>query len=638
MTTSKSNEKSLLSQGLRLGLGFGAAISIVHLTTGVGLIVALGMPPMTLFAAKSFVIELVLGVVFGLLVSPVFKLKNSEWIAPIVLTLIWIAMERYVAVDPSKLQMWMGPSIGGLAVFSVGRLIFNKRPSVTYALATVLPLILLSVPVLMDKSESKFGRPADMPGAEEGAPDVLMIVMDTVRAQSVSAYGYERDTTPVLEQLATEGVIFSDAYAPATWSLPAHAALFTGTFPSWNNAHGETRYLEDKLPTLSETLGAGGWETRCFSANPHISEAFGLTRGFMFNDEAWRAGEGGRGFSFIYRWIDVLGLGGSTDKGGAQVISNIEEWMAERPEDDAPAFVFVNFLEAHFPFHQLPDEFLYKYQERPIAELREAGQIAFGVQFGRQLTDDEYNQVRQPLIDMYDGGVRYTDYLVGEVLRVWKEAGRLDNTVVVILGDHGEVMGEHRAFGHVSPVTEQDFSVPLLMRYPSKIPGGSVVEPAVSTVGTFASIMDLLDYGEPETVQVGSLIPGIEGEIVGQPVLAERYEEEMLSARFAPGTANGVGPLVNPRGRYRVFRTGPWKLVQHSEDGSFLYNLDEDPLESKDLAKERPEVLEKVTNDLNLFKGMLGLPDLDAPVDAPKGIPALDEGTKAQLQALGYIE
>jgi arylsulfatase A-like enzyme len=239
---------------------------------------------------------------------------------------------------------------------------------------------------------------------------------------------------------------------------------------------------------------------------------------------------------------------------------------------------------------------------------------------------------------MYDAGVRYTDHLVGEVVDQWRQSGRLDNTVVIVLGDHGEAMGEHRAFGHVSPVNEVDLRVPLVMRYPARIPAGSVVEQAVSTMGMFASILDMTGVDYPGTLQMDTLLPGIHGEVVGQPVMAERFEEEMLAGRFAPGTANGEGPLVNPRGRYRTFRSGPWKLVQHSEDGNFLYNLEEDPGELRELAQENPEQLETLIRDLALFQSMLGLPDLDAPVDAPRVPPDLDEGTVEALRSLGYVE
>lgn len=630
---------SVLKAGLLGGLGWGMAISIVHLAQGIGLIVALGTPPMTLFAAKTVPLELILAVLLGLITAPVVKLPKGRLLHPLLLAAIWIGMERFVAVDPSKLAMWIAPTLGALLVFAIGRVLWRLNKFVVFGLAVGIPAVTLVIPEAIEAAKPPLPQREGAATAPAGAPDVLFIVMDTVRAQSSSAYGYERKTTPNFDRIASEGLLFADANSPATWSLPAHAALFTGTFPSWNNANAETRFLDDQLPTLAETLADAGWQTRCFSANPHISDSFGLTRGFQANDKAWATGTSARNFSFIYRLIDATPFGGAEDKGGSIVVGNIQRWMNGRPEDAPPQFVFVNFLEAHFPFHQLPRDFLFEFQDRPISELREINQIAFGVQFGRQLTDDEFQTVHDPLIDMYDAGVLYTDHLVGKVVDIWAEAGLLDNTIVIVMGDHGESVGEQGAFGHVTPMNEQVLRVPFAIRYPDRIPAGSVIEQPVSTVGTYATVLDLLDLDPPGVYQVDSLLPGLQGEEVGKPVLAERYEEHMLSARFAEGEANGSGPLVNPRGRFRAYRSGDYKLVQHTTDGTVLFNLASDPMESKDIAGLDKYTTQAIESELESWRGKLALPELDAPIDAPKSMPEdLSDEELEALRALGYIE
>ena len=649
---SKTSSVKLLRDGLMGGLGYGMAVGIVHLAIGVALILSLGMPPMPGFVAKSILIEVPLAVLVGLLWSPVLFLGPGRWLHPLALAATWIALERYVAVDPTKLQMWVAPSVVALALFLLFRWIADKKRWPVLVLAAITPVALIAVPSIehwlsggydIQASATRGTPPPD-------APDVVFVVMDTVKAENVSAYGYERETTPVFDEFASEGVLFEIASAPATWSLPAHASLFTGTFPSVHNAHGETRWLDAKLPTLAQEMAAAGWETRCFTANPHVSPSFGLTRGFEWSDQAWITGAGGRGFSFIYRIIDSLGVT-AKDKGGGQVVDNVASWMASRPEDAPPAFVFVNFLEAHFPFHQLPEEFRYQYTDLPLGELRAVGQIAFGVQMGRQLTDEEFDRIHQPIVDMYDGGVMYTDHLLGQIIDAWRVRGTLDDTVFVVLADHGEHVGEHGAFGHVSSVYEQDLRVPFAIRYPAKIPSGSRVPEPISTLGTFATIYDLLDLEAPGTLQVGSLLPAldprIEGEpfAVGQPVIAERFEEELLSARFAPGTANGEGPLVSPWGRYRTYRSGDLKLVQHYEHGQFsthLFDLAEDPGETTDIANGAMTMFRRqaLEQELGAILALKGMPQLDAEVGSAVagGAPEMDEAMKAQLRALGYIE
>jgi len=154
----------------------------------------------------------------------------------------------------------------------------------------------------------------------------------------------------------------------------------------------------------------------------------------------------------------------------------------------------------------------------------------------------------------------------------------------------------------------------------------------------FASVTDMAGIDTPDSVQMGSLLPGMDGAVVGQPVLAERFEEEMLAARFAPGTANGEGTEVNPHGRFRTFRSGPWKLVQHSTDGTFLYNLEDDPGENIDLAEKNYQEVDRLTAELELLQSSLGLPDLDAAIDAPRGVPEMDAETRKHLVELGYLE
>jgi arylsulfatase A-like enzyme len=303
----------------------------------------------------------------------------------------------------------------------------------------------------------------------------------------------------------------------------------------------------------------------------------------------------------------------------------------------------VNFLEAHFPFHQLPKEFVTAYQNRPISELREAGQIAFGAQFGRPLTQAEIEQIRAPLVDLYDGGVKYTDFLVGEVIDEWRKAGKLDNTVVVVLGDHGEVMGEHDAFGHVVPMVEEDLRVPLIFRYPPSMPKGKRVKKPVSTVGTFATLADLADL-DPETVprlHVGSLAD-FDAARLGEPVMAERYEEHLLSARFAEGQTLGVGPLMDPRGRYRSFRWNDWKYIErcdHGEEKTYLYNLAADPGELNDLMPQRPSVVDDIEPELLQVKELFQLPGVCEEVSGEvRKLEDMSEEEIAMLCELGYME
>lgn len=633
------------------GLGFGYTVCVIHLAMGMGVIMSLGMPPLTWFAAKTLFIETPLAVALGLALCPIHLHAKGKYLQPVAMAIIWIAMERFVAIDPAKLQMWLAPPVGALALYYGFQQLWRRRPKVVLGVAVAAPILLLALPVI----KYRVGGGYDVKAVEKSeespknAPDVVFMVMDTVQAHNMSAYGYERKTTPVFDEFAKQGALFEQATAPGTWSLPAHGALFTGALPSVNNAHAETRYLDDKMPTIAEALAKAGFETRCFTANPHITPGFGLTRGFGWSDNAWLTGAGGRGFTFIYRMIDALGVS-AQDKGGALVADNVAGWMKQRPKDGPPAFVFINFLEAHFPFHQLPDEFRYAYTKESLTNLREFGQIAFGAQMGRQLTEKEIETIHQPILDLYDGGIKYTDYLVGKIIDVWRKRGTLDDTVFVILADHGEHVGEHGMFGHLTSVYQPDLWVPLMFRYPPRIKAGQRIPQEVSTLGVFATIFDLLGMQAPETVQVGSLMPAMEEQkegvkaVFGRPVISERFEEELLSSRFKPGTANGKGPLLSPWGRYRTYRSGKFKLAKHYVDGKFstyLFDLQADPGEMDDLAgRESAKAdLAQMEEELSNWEIVLKIPSLDgkpAPAKTDEQ-PKLNDEALEQLKALGYI-
>jgi hypothetical protein len=243
---------------------------------------------------------------------------------------------------------------------------------------------------------------------------------------------------------------------------------------------------------------------------------------------------------------------------------------------------------------------------------------------------------------------------------IWRKEGKLDDTVLVVLGDHGEVVGEHRAFGHMSAVVEEDLRVPLVFRYPKAVPAGKVVEPPVSTVGVLATLTDLAEVPTPPSAQVPSLMGSLpdtsactsiedeeerrrcavlaqaRAEEVGLPVIAERYEEHLLSSRFAPGTSNGVGPLVIPHGRYRTYRSGHYKLVQHCTAGTFLFDLRKG--ETEDLAPAQPEKVAELEAEVLQYAIELKMPAICgqvAKVDPPKN---LGKEETCSLCALGYVE
>jgi arylsulfatase A-like enzyme len=639
-----------LTKSLAWGLAYGIAASIVDFGFGAMMQIKLGMPPDPVFAARGAAAEMALGGVLGLAAFPVVLAlqRTRPMLARLghlaAMTAAWAAIARWMALDPRVLPSWLMAPVGGALLCLVGHGVSRWTRVLPFGVGIAAVTAAVVAPVVA--YEPEFDASTNQRAAavlRENLPNVVVVVLDTVRAANMSTYGYERETTPEFTKLAASSALFTRAVAPSTWSLPSHASLFTGWFPSAHATHGEHRMLGPEPPTMAQTLAEAGYETWSFTSNPHISDGFGLTRGLLHQQSAWDTGGGGRGFVFIYRLIDRL-IAPATDKGGGAVVDLFDDFVDGWRDESAqrPFFAFLNFLEAHFPYHQLPERFLRQYTQAPEADLQEASRALLGAQFGRMLSGDEVARLRGPGLDMYDAGILYTDWLLGRVVEALGRNGLLDETVLVVLADHGELLGEDGMFGHGPSLAEPDLHVPLLVRYPPRIPRAAHVDRVVSTVGVFASVLDLADIPVPGPLHVGSLVPAIEGRPAGAPAIAERFVPERVGP--AAGELPANPPLLaRPDVRYRVYREDDWKLVETSDGRTALFDLATDPDEDHDLAGERPEELARLEEALQTWVEALGLPTLDAPVASVTGADAeepaeLDPAARERLKALGYIE
>jgi arylsulfatase A-like enzyme len=626
-----------IRRSLVLGAAFGLTAAAIDLWLGLAGVMRLRMGPGPGTLAQNAALLVSVGALLGLLGAPLLRVARAGRLLHLAwLGAAWYALERWVAVESPLFALGVvarpvGATALGLLALLLARTRWPARASLGLVAAAAIAGVFAPGIYLAATTPEPPARAA-LPPAREGAPDVVLVVLDTVRAQSVTAYGHARDTSPTLDAIAREGALFEDATSPSTWSLPSHASLFTGRYPSSHRAYGQPSFLDDRFPTLAEVLAARGYDTHCFTANPWISDGLGLTRGFAGQDESWKAKRGLFGLAGLL--LDRIGLGES-DKGGAAVAERFAAWRSARPADARPSFVFLNFLEAHFPYHQLPRAYRDRYTDRPAPELREISLAILGQQFGGP--DVDAAAVGEPARDLYDGGVAYTDALLRSVVDALRAAGTLDRTVLVVLADHGEILGEHGGFfGHGPSLYQYMVGVPLVVRYPARIAGGTRVAAPVSTLGVFATILDLAEIEPPPTLQVGSLAPLARGEPAdgaGGPVLSE------MVAATGPGARASRDDVQMLKGQHlRAYRSGDWKLVETSQGGPFLYDLASDPAETRDLARERPEQLARLAAELEATRARLDLPRLEA-LDAP-GAPApeLDAATQERLRELGYAQ
>jgi arylsulfatase A-like enzyme len=617
----------MLRRALILGIAMGLAAAAVESWLNLFPFMERRMGPGPAYLARVAALEIGLGALLGLALAPLLRGGALLHVAGIALA--WYGLERWVRLDSPLFAMAeIVRPFGAALLVALSLAIARLRPRLPWAIGAVLLVAGLAAPfVYLRVTTPPLPPRAELPPAPAGAPNVVVVVLDTVRARNLASYGYGRPTSPALDQLAAEGALFLDATSPSTWSLPSHASLFTGAYPSSHGAHGEHQFLDGGLPTLAEVLEHHGYETFCITANPWISDGLGLTRGFAWQDRSLREqGGAGRGFSFIHRLLD---------RGGSAVAASFEAWASQRGEAGArPAFVFLNFIEAHFPYHRLPRESLFRFTDRPYAELRSISIDLMGQQFGGK--GRPLAEAAAPAQDMYDGGVVYSNLLLGRVVDVLREGNLLDRTILVVLADHGEILGERGGyFGHGPTLYQEAVGVPLLVRYPPRIPAGARVARPVSTLSVFATVLDLAQIAPPPTLQAGSLVPLARGETTdgAGPILSELH----VSRELATDTSRSDPQMKSDR-RYRLLREGSLKLVETSKGEAFLYDLSADPAETRDLAAERPAELAAMRARMASVQQEIRLPAIDAEVTGGGAQPQLDEATRERLRELGYAE
>jgi len=606
---------SILGRALLRGAGFGLALAVVDvwLTACRLLLVDMG-PPLSILAREVGMLIALATVIGGATLGA--ARRGARWHV-VVMVVVWCAIQEYAVMPGGDGRlMVLAVPLGALVLAALGRRIARWPALVLGALALGAGL---AAPDVVARVRVAPPAPAPLPAARQGAPDVVVVVLGGVRADHLGAFGYARPTSPRFDALARDGTLFTDAVAPATWPLPSLASLFTGRLPSAHGAHQEHPFLDPGPPTLAERFAAAGYETRAFTASFWVSSWVGMTRGFRWADPAWRFVDLTRSLRSMPRLLDGLGFG-PTDKGGAAVATTLETWLAARPPDDPPTFTFVDFSEAGFPYDRVPDEVLARFTTRSRRALRAVNTQIMATEIdGTSPTDAE--TIAQATA-MYDAGVAHADALLGRVVDALARRGSLERTILVVLADHGELLGEHGVFGHDRSLYEPALHVPLLFRFPPAVPEGRRVDVPASTAGVFATVLDLAGLPAEPSVQVGSLRAVIDGKPHPGPVVAEQFAIPL-------GTrADTDDPLLELNARLRAYRLGRQKLVDAEPGGTFLFDLDEDPGEEHEVSMKRRLDVATLREELDAWRERVGIPDLRAAVG--KGV--------APAPKPGYVE
>jgi len=427
-------------------------------------------------------------------------------------------------------------------------------------------------------------------------PPVILVVIDTLRADHVGCYGYERDTTPNLDALAADAVRFANAHAAASWTVPSMTSLLTGVYP-WD--HGITKaevinrgkvggqpLLSERFLTLAESLQAAGYATFGVSANYHLNAKFGMGQGF----DQYQ----------VFGWV----ARGPVDR-------QVDAWLGEMRnlrKEKKPYFLFVHYFDPHHPYLPQPEHLA---RWRKNVDLQAQRQY-FEDRFLQEIdTEEIYNDPEHMslLIDLYDAEIVAADESVGRLLQNLPD---VDESLVIVTADHGEAFGEHRNMIHGLDLYAETERVPLLIKLPNGERAGQVMPDHVSLIDLYPTIAGFAGAEKPK------YLAGID--MLGAS-LSNQAAERLLFASIERSSAH----------RWRSIITGDRKWMLHEgADEQFLFDLAADPA-------EKNNIFDKQGENFCDFMALWVSNAHPSPLFPPGESREMDPEERRQLKNLGYI-
>lgn len=488
--------------------------------------------------------------------------------------------------------------------------------------------------------------------ASNTPPNIIIISLDTLRADRLGCYGYSRDTSPNLDRLAAQSFVFEECIAPSSWTLPSHATLFTGLPPALHGAYVfSAPLLRDNFTTLSELARDAGYQTAAFTEGAYVGGALGFYQGFDLYSNAQQSGPSPRGQA-------------------KETFAHAQDWLDRH--SDQPFMMFLHTYQIHWPYVP-PDPYASKFTSSPVDS----------VKFFKEIREDDFSGTgfmvitndpdkRQTLKDLYDAGISYTDALLGNLFTRIEQMGLLENTLIVVVSDHGEGFWEHGLASHGTVLYREMLHVPLIVRLPGKTPPAGRVSNLVALADVFPTVAKHMGVDHPvlgDAYDLNPLMTGGASAIPRQTVTAHLSQEQlnwvMVSVQNSTGryivttnyaavesplyslsnASQSYGPGVREAKLMDHLLSGGrdwWKVPAGPERDKMLASAREeiflypgDKLEASDESLADPESLrpyrQVLANEVNTWKA------LGASLKTDGALRPLTDAERAELCALGYI-
>ncbi len=482
--------------------------------------------------------------------------------------------------------------------------------------------------------DAAFGSPAPR-------PNVLFIVWDTVRADRLQPYGYDRPTTPRLQELAKSSVVFERAVSGGMWTLPSHSTLFTGLPVKSHGVSAKRKWLDHHFSTLAERFQEAGYATYSFSANPFLSVTTNLVQGFETVEHPWDPiwqdaatehtrskfipGDRSTNLSPDREDRDLSAVTLLKESGPVQARAFLE-WQANQ---DRPFFAFLNYMEAHIPrIPSLESRQALMTPERIQAslELDQAHLELLAFLYGKR----EYSAEELDILnDVYDAAIRDLDKVTGQLFDEMRKLELLENTIVVLTSDHGENLGEHHLIGHKHSVHNTLLRVPLLIRAPGLSP--QRVPEVVSTMDVPCTVLSLAGIDDPAL--------GISKNLFRDPS-TPAFAELVAITPLSLQRVSEIYPDLDWQPWVRTFRaveTDELKLILGSDGSRQLFRIQDDPGELHDLAETAATQASGLEHTITRWSQSIPPYDPDKASEDDTA-PEFSEELEERLRALGYFE
>lgn len=488
---------------------------------------------------------------------------------------------------------------------------------------------------------------------ETTPPNVLLVTIETLRADHVSSYGYSRLTTPNLDRLASQGARFTTVIAQAPFTLPSIASLMTGRTPPTHGVRNHPAILSPNIETVAERFRLAGYETAAMTRHTWLRNRSGLDQGFeqYFNNK-FQAGLDARSLSLaavdwltrrnaqkpFFLWLHFLDphlpytpnypysviFGGSRDdepqvKHLRSLVGLDREGFRPTPYADLAGGPYYDLVLPAYPDNEVLLDLAFWRRSR--------GSIFFGKKRYSRET------VRE-VVDLYDGAILYTDDNLGRILEALSDLGLEKTTVVAVTSDHGEAFGEHGVyFTHDFTLYDEVLRVPLVIRYPGNVPADSQVPQQVRLMDVAPTLLELAGVAPLEAIEAKSLVPLLTGGSL--PFLEAFAESAPLRPQFPE---QDRVYFSGNRGKWRMVRTERWKLIRipHPEgDRHELYDLERDPFETRNLFQDLPGEAGRIAPSLDAWMAVDASRNSETQEETAE---ELDPASLDQLRALGYLE